>query len=122
MNSKKTVLVIEDNENNWMAAKTSLRKHCECCWANTAQKALEFLNNQKPHIILMDINLPDMSGLELTQKLREEESTKDLIIFAFTAAILPEQKKAAIKAGCNGIIAKPFTRDELLKALSPFLK
>ncbi|MBI5185889.1 MAG: response regulator [Nitrospinae bacterium] len=117
----KTVLIIEDNEDIWLAAKTSLRKVCECIWASSAEKGLEIIHIKKPDVILMDLQLPMMSGIELTQKLRAMDEYRNMVIMAFTASALPEQKKEALDAGCNGIVSKPFTRKELIEALEPYL-
>lgn len=117
----KTVLVVEDNEDIWMAAKTSLRKICHCIWADSAEKGLEILKEKTPDAVLMDIQLPQMSGIELTIMLRAMEEFADLPIIAFTASALPEQKKEALSAGCNIIVSKPFTRNQLVEALMPYL-
>lgn len=117
----KTVLIVEDNEDIWLAAKTSLRKVCECVWANSAEKGIEIIGEKKPDIILMDLQLPMMSGIELTKKLRAVDEYRDTVIMAFTASALPEQKREALDAGCNGIVSKPFTRKELIEALEPYL-
>ena len=118
----KTVLVIEDNEDIWMAAKTSLRKVCHCVWADSAEKGLEILKEKTPDAVLMDIQLPQMSGIELTKMLRTMDEFMNLPIIAFTASALPEQKKEALVAGCNSIVSKPFTRSQLVDALAPFLE
>ena len=97
----KTVLVIEDNEDIWMAAKTSLRKVCRCVWADSAEKGLEILKEKPPDAVLMDIQLPQMSGIELTKMLRTMDEFMNLPIIAFTASALPEQKKEALVAGCT---------------------
>ena len=117
----KTVLVIEDNEDIWMAARTSLRKVCHCVWANSAEKGLEVIKEKNPDAVLMDIQLPKMSGIELTKILRTMEEFSRLPIIAFTASALPEQKKEALVAGCNSIVSKPFTRNQLVEALAPYL-
>lgn len=119
--SLRTILVIEDNEDVWHAAKTSLRKICSCLWANTAEKGIEIMKENRPDIVLMDLHLPIMSGIELTKKLRDMDEYRDIVIMAFTASTLPEQKKEALEAGCNGIVSKPFTRQELIDALTPYL-
>lgn len=119
--SLKTILVIEDNEDVWLAARTSLRKICNCLWADSAEKGIETMKEKKPDMILMDLHLPIMSGIELTRRLRAMDEYRDIVIMAFTASALPEQKNEALEAGCNGIISKPFTRQELIDALAPYL-
>jgi len=118
--SQRTLLVVEDHEDIRLAVRTNLRKVGRCLWADSAEKALEIMQGERHDIILMDIELPMMSGIELTKKLRAVKEYQGLAIIAFTASTRPGQRREALMSGCNGIILKPFTRKELIEGLSPY--
>jgi CheY-like chemotaxis protein len=62
---------------------------------------------QKPDLILMDLGLPEMDGWRAIEKLKAEDSTKSIPLYALTAHTLPHDRKRAIKAGCDGYVPKP---------------
>lgn len=74
---------------------------------NAAENALEMIKRDKPSIILLDLHLPGMDGLELTRLLRKDPQTKDIVIVAVTAHPSLFSRKMAIDAGCDAYILKP---------------
>jgi two-component system, cell cycle response regulator DivK len=75
--------------------------------AEDAPQALKLLQNYRPALILMDVQLPGMDGLELTRRLRHDPAMQDVIIVALSAYAMAVEKENARLAGCNGYITKP---------------
>jgi two-component system cell cycle response regulator DivK len=102
------VLVVDDNPDNLLLTKFLLRsQEFEVRTAEDAEQALEVLNTYRPLLILMDIQLPGMDGLELTRQLRADLTWRDVIIVALTAYAMKGDEDNAFAAGCNGYITKP---------------
>ncbi len=103
-----TVLVVEDNPINLKLVSATLSHDgYVVCSAANASEALAFLARQRPALILMDLHLPGMSGLELTRQLRADPATRDLLIVAVTAAAMKGDEERARAAGCDGYLTKP---------------
>ena len=115
------VLVIEDNDDNWLAIKTSLRKHANCTLAETINGGLELFGRETYDLVLLDLQLPDRPGLEFALEVRKGQRFPKIPIVAVSASVLSVDSKTAIDAGCNGFISKPFTRQELLDQLAKYL-
>ena len=77
--------------------------------------------NEQPDLILMDINLPDISGLDATLLLKQDDQTKDIPIIAVTAFVTPEDKAKALKSGCDAYVAKPVNISNLLRTVESLL-
>ena len=81
--------------------------------------AVEICNNNKIDMVLMDIKMPLMDGLEATRQIREFE--KKMPIIALTAYVMDNNKKISIEAGCNAYMSKPVRKPDLLTILNKFL-
>ncbi len=102
------VLVVDDNPDNLLLTKFLLRsQEFEVRTAEDAEQALEVLTTFRPLLILMDIQLPGIDGLELTRQLRADLTWRDVIIVALTAYAMKGDEDNAFAAGCNGYITKP---------------
>ena len=102
------VLVIEDNPMNMELATDLLQlQGYEVLQAVTAFEALGLLHQVTPDLILMDIQLPGLNGLDLTRYLRQDPRTKDIPIIAITAYAMMGDEDKAFLAGCNAYIPKP---------------
>jgi len=77
--------------------------------------------NEQPDLIVMDIKLPDISGLDATLLLKKDDQTKAIPIIAVTGCVTPEDKANALKSGCAAYITKPVKVDELLRTVELFL-
>jgi two-component system, cell cycle response regulator DivK len=89
--------------------------------AGDGEEGLRVARQRQPALILMDINLPDMDGLEVTARLKTYPETAHIPVIALTAAYgFLQQEKLALEAGCSGFLPKPITRTELFRALAPF--
>jgi CheY-like chemotaxis protein len=108
------VLVIEDNDRNRKLVKILLEANkYEVIEAKTGEEALTCLQDDKPDLILLDIQLPNMDGLTLTKILRSNQKTKDIPIVAVTAYAMKGDKERVLDAGCDAYISKPIDTREL---------
>jgi two-component system cell cycle response regulator DivK len=106
--SGETILVVDDNAVNLKLARVTL--HCEgyaVRTATNAEDALRLLATIAPSVILMDIQLPGMSGLDLTRRLKADAATKNIVILALSAYAMKGDEEKALAAGCDGYITKP---------------
>ena len=116
------ILVVEDNDRNRRLIRIILKaKGYEVIEAVTAEEAIVHLNNESIALILMDIQLPKMDGLELTQKIKGNPDTKDIPIIALTAYAMKGDREKFLAAGCDGYIGKPVDTQELPKIVARFL-
>ena len=119
---KVTVLIVEDNPMNMELCSDLLRAQgYEVLQAATALEALGVLSEAKPDLILMDIQLPGLSGLDLTRRLKEDPKTKGIPIVALTAHAMKGDEVKVFEAGCSGYIPKPIDIREFPKAVEGFL-
>jgi two-component system, cell cycle response regulator DivK len=108
------VLVVEDNLINLKLVQVLLAKHgYHVLSAIDAEQALEVLKEHRPALILMDLQLPGMDGIQLTKLLKSNPQTKNIIILALTAYAMHSDKERAIAAGFDGYITKPFDTRQL---------
>lgn len=114
---KRTVLVVDDNPQiaKIVAIKLRLSGYSTLS-ASRGVEALELLRTQKPDLVLLDIFMPDMSGLEVIEKARTFTATP---ILAFTAR--EDIIKVAIEKGANGFVEKPFDPDQLIETIGAVL-
>jgi len=110
----KKILIAEDNPQNMKVVLMTLRPHGYILLqAADGEEALETAVKEKPDLILMDIQLPKMSGLEITRKLREIPAFTHTPIIAVTAYAMKGDKEKAIEAGCDAHLPKPINTREL---------
>jgi signal transduction histidine kinase len=117
------VLLVEDNDINRMYAATILKKwHCILDEAENGQIALEKIRKQDYDLILMDIHMPILDGIEAARSIRTSfpEPKSEVPIIAFTANALKGDKDKYLSAGMNSYISKPFMPDELFNIMSKF--
>jgi two-component system, cell cycle response regulator DivK len=102
------ILIVDDNAANLKLARVILQgEGYEVRTAVDARDALKTLENFKPKMILMDIQLPDMDGLELTKKLKSDLNHRSVVILALTAYAMKGDEERARAAGCDGYVTKP---------------
>lgn len=117
----KRVLVVEDNKINQMITKKILEKNkMDCMVADNGLDAIEIVKQNTFDIILMDIHMPGISGIEATQRIREYDS--ELPIIALTAVTIDENLDEFYRAGFNEIIPKPFKTEEFFEKIFHTLK
>lgn len=120
--SKPLVLLIDDEIAYAKVIGEALKKHgFDVVLAGNAGEALEIFQQTKPSLILLDVMMPEIDGLTLLKWLREHSEQEDLPIHVVSAKAQEADKEAALKAGANGFIAKPFSLDELLQTVGTYL-
>jgi CheY-like chemotaxis protein len=116
------VLIVDDNPANLKLARVILvTEGYDVLTANDAQEALRVVSTVTPRLILMDIQLPDMDGLELTRRLKLDPRYRDIVIVALTAYAMKGDDEKAKKAGCDGYVTKPIDPDTLPNIVAGFL-
>lgn len=119
---RKTILLAEDNVFNQQYAKELLKNlKQKVIIANNGKKALEVLKKQKIDLILMDVEMPEMDGLEATRRIRKNTKYKHIPILAVTAHAMAENRKDIFKAGINDCLIKPFKANALKNLLKKYL-
>jgi CheY-like chemotaxis protein len=112
--SDKNVMVVEDNEKNRKLMRVVLKaKGYNVIEATTGEEALNLLKNQKPDIILMDIQLPGIDGLTLIKQIKASAVTKDIPIIAVTSYAMKGDEQKILDTGCNAYVSKPINTQEL---------
>ena len=119
---KKTVLIVEDNALNLKLMQDLLEVNdiATLC-ASNGKRALELVREQRPDLILMDIQLPDISGLDITRQLKMNEASRDIPIIAITALASPSDEERVLEVGCDAYISKPYSVAGILELVSKFL-
>jgi CheY-like chemotaxis protein len=108
------VLVVDDNSQNLKLIRVLLRTEgYDVRTAVDAEDALDELEAFTPRLILMDLQLPGMDGLELTRKLKADPARRDIAIIAVTAYAMKGDEEKARAAGCDGYLAKPIDIETL---------
>jgi two-component system cell cycle response regulator DivK len=117
------ILLVEDHPVNRRLAGFLLRSQgYQVREATTAQEAFEMLKNQQADLIVMDIQLPGMNGLDATTKLKAEPATANIPVIAVTSYAMPGDREKALAAGCSGYVTKPIDKTIFLAEISRHLK
>jgi len=116
------ILIVEDNEHNQKLAGDVLRfKGYRVLVADTAEAGIPMALAEKPDLVLMDIHLPGMTGVEALAKLRAAPETREIPVFAFTASVMPQDRREITSAGFDGFLSKPINLKEFLETISTTL-
>lgn len=122
MTGKITVLYVEDNRLNRLLVRRVLEADgFEVVEAESAAQALASISEKVPHLILMDINMPEIDGYTLTNRLRQNPKIQGVPIVAMTANVMKGDRERTLEAGCDGYIQKPIDVDILSEQLKNFL-
>jgi two-component system, cell cycle response regulator DivK len=117
------ILIVDDNPANLKLARVLLASEgYEVRTATDAEEALAVLRDFLPDLILMDIQLPGMDGLELTRRLKSDSKTCDVAILALTAYAMKGDEERALAAGCDGYVAKPIDTKRLMGQVAALLR
>ena len=118
----KRILVIEDNEDNLYLIRFILKQHkLEVIEALTGEEGLRRTRDDHPDLILMDIQLPDINGLEVTRRIRQTEAGKTIPIVAISSYAMTGDRQRAIAAGCSGYIEKPIDPETIMNSIFKYL-
>jgi len=112
-------LLVEDNEINRRLEKFLLRSEgYRVREAATAKEAFRVLETDRPDLILMDIQLPGVDGLEATRKLKGDPATRDIPVVAVTSYAMKGDREKALAAGCVGFITKPIDKTSFMREIA----
>ncbi len=118
---KKRILIVEDDPNNLKLFRDILQyKGYETLEATDGQQAVDMARACRPDLILMDIQLPVMNGIEATRRIKEDEAARDIRIVALTADVMDGDEDRMLEAGCHDYIAKPVHVTEFLKKIARY--
>jgi two-component system cell cycle response regulator DivK len=118
-----TILYIEDNIDNRTLVRRVLQiEGYRVMEADSGFKAFEILRSEIPDLVLMDINLPDMDGYEITTRLKQMPSLARVPVIAMTANVMKGDREKTLAAGCDGYISKPIDIDTLPGQIARFLR
>jgi two-component system, cell cycle response regulator DivK len=114
----KTVMIVEDNELNMKLFHDLLAAHgYRTLQSRTGMEALRLAREQRPDLILMDIQLPEVSGLEVTKWLKDDEELCDIPVIAVTAFAMKGDEERIRRGGCEAYISKPISIGSFLDAV-----
>jgi CheY-like chemotaxis protein len=117
------VLIVDDNAMSLKLAAFVMRAHgYDVSVVVDAEAALEAIHRQRPDVVLVDIQLPGIDGLELVRQLRADVASQDLLVIAVTAYAMKGDHERALAAGCNGYITKPIDTRALPHTIAGALK
>ena len=117
------ILYIEDNaDNRLLVRRILMAEDYEILEAEDGFTGIALAEKEHPNLILMDMNLPEINGYDLTRKLRKIPGLQSIPIIAMTANVMHGDREKALEAGCNGYIPKPIDVDALPRQIEQFLK
>ncbi len=119
---KEKILIVEDNSQNMRMIEMTLRlKGYTLLRATDGEEALDVSHRERPDLIIMDIQLPKMNGLEVTRKLRENPAFSHIPIIGVTAYAMKGDRKKVLEAGCDAYLSKPINTRELPEMIDKML-
>ncbi len=118
----KTVLIVEDNELNMKLFNDLLEAHgISTVQTDDGYKVLDLAREHKPDLILMDIQLPEVSGLDVTKWLKDDEELKSIPVVAITAFAMKGDEQKIREGGCEDYISKPITVNYFMEVIERFI-
>jgi two-component system cell cycle response regulator DivK len=119
---QKTILIVEDNELNMKLFNDLLEAHgYKTLQTRSGREALELTRLHKPDLILMDIQLPEVSGLQVTQWIKEDEVLRHIPVIAITAFAMKGDEEKIRQGGCEAYLSKPISILKFLETVRSFL-
>lgn len=116
------VLAVDDDEDNLLLLTEVLTPlSCSVITATYGQQALNLAHEQQPALILLDVMLPDISGIEVVRQLKQNPQTMTIPVIAVTALARPEDRESLFLAGCNDYVSKPYMLDDLEAVIHHYL-
>ena len=117
-----TVLIVEDNELNMKLFRDLLEAHgIDTVEARNGKVVMDIARAKKPDLILMDIQLPEVSGLDVTRWLKDDAELKHIPVIAVTAFAMKDDEEKILSAGCEAYISKPISIIPFLNTVRRFL-
>ena len=117
------VLVVDDSKTELMFMTDLLQKNgFTVKTAENAEDAFRRLAEEKPDLILMDIQLPEISGLDITRKIKADDEIKHIPVIAVTAFAMKDDEEKILAAGCEAYLSKPIAIDDFLATIRRYLE
>lgn len=117
------ILIVEDNrDSRELLIKVLSARGYRIAEAVDGEEALQRITAERPALVLMDISIPKIDGLEVTRIVKRQEHLKDIPIIALTAHAMKGDREKALQAGCDGYIPKPVNVRELPEQIKAFIK
>jgi two-component system cell cycle response regulator DivK len=121
--SGEPILIVDDNATNMKLVRILLASEgYDVRTAADAEEALNVLKEFYPRLILMDVQLPGIDGLELTRRLKSDPATQDIMILGLTAYAMKGDKERIVAAGCDGYVPKPIDTRTLAQLVRKYLE
>jgi len=122
LSEPKRILIVEDHELNMKLLNDLLEAHgYDILQAQDGSAAIQLARSYRPDLILMDVQLPDISGLEAAMRLKTDDRTRDIPIIAVTAFAMVGDERRTLDAGCDAYVPKPIRIHEFLRTIERFL-
>ena len=118
----KTVLIVEDNELNMKLFRDLLEAHgYQTSGTSNGFEALDLVRKLRPDLILMDIQLPQVSGLEVTRWIKDDPELRAIPVVAVTAFAMKGDEERILQGGCEGYISKPISVSHFLETIARYI-
>jgi two-component system, cell cycle response regulator DivK len=118
----KTVLIVEDNELNMKLFNDLVEtRGCSIIQTRSGVEAVDLARRHRPDLILMDIQLPEVSGLQVTQWIKDDDQLKSIPIIAVTAFAMKGDEEKIRQGGCEAYLSKPISVGKFLETIDKFL-
>jgi two-component system cell cycle response regulator DivK len=122
MLTSQKILYVEDNiDNRILVRRILIAEGYDILEAQDANEALQVVQRQRPDLILMDINMPEIDGYTLTTRLKGMPGLRSVPIIALTANVMRGDRERSLEAGCDGYIQKPIDVDQLPTQIKKYL-
>ena len=118
----KTILIVEDNEKNMKLVRDILRHNGHATIeATTGGEGVRLASEKKPDLILMDIQLPDIDGIEALSRIRKDASLDSVAVIAVSASVMPDDQQKIVTSGFDAFVTKPINLKQFLDTVKRFL-
>ena len=117
-----TILIVEDNEKNMKLVRDILRHHkYDTVEAATGEDGVRLALERRPDLVLMDIQLPDIDGIEALRRIREDRALDAVAVIAVSASVMPDDKQKIVTSGFDAFVSKPINLKQFLETVHRFL-
>jgi len=118
----KTILIVEDNEKNMKLVRDILRHNGHATLeAQTGGDGVRMASEKRPDLVLMDIQLPDIDGIEALRRLREDRALDAVPVIAVSASVMPDDQQKIVTSGFDAFVTKPINLKQFLDTVKRFL-
>jgi len=119
----KTILIVEDNEKNMKLVRDILRHNGHATLeAQTGGDGVRMASEKRPDLVLMDIQLPDIDGIEALRRIREDRALDAVAVIAVSASVMPDDQQKIVTSGFDAFVTKPISLKPFMATVERFLK